>query len=343
MSITNSLLSGVILLSGLFIQTANAQPKQPEPGRPEAYGAKGDGIADDSKALKECFATNKTVKLSGNYLISSTIDIISDQQIYSENATIKYTGNDVLLRSHNCYDWQISGKLRIAGTGMKGGKAVALFIEGGRNIDISGITVKSFQGTAMVFKQGNDFERGNCVRFTNSVLVKCWTGVYIHAASEYHSISNVNVIGCQSAAEIRGGNVTWTGGNIGDNLKGLFIGGSYGTNNSHGIFQGVNINHNTEYNLKCDSVELGQTFSGCHIYGERDRSIIINESRAVSFTGGIVDGRVAISANASNQYHYFNGVQLEPYFNLTPVYKNAFFINCFTRTSGMYNNDAVAK
>lgn len=332
-----------LLLSAVFLfymlisnERGLAQNKLNNKATPEAYGAKGNGVADDTKALRDCFAKNKVVKLSGEYLVSGTIDIASDQQIYSENARIKYAGSDVLLRSGDCSDWQIAGKLTISGTGMKEGKASAIFIEGGKNIDISGLTVQDFQGTALTLKQGKKFQRGNCLRLSNSLVTACWTGVYVYPQSEYHSVSGVNVIGCHSAVEIRGGNVTWTGGNIGDNVHGLFIGGSYGSNNSHGIFQGVNINHNTEYNLRCDSVELGQTFSGCHIYGEKDKSIIINESRAVSFVGGTIDGRVAIAGSAENQHHYFNAVQLEPYFNLAPAFKNVYFNNCFTRIGGPY-------
>jgi len=338
---TSSLIYIVLFAASVStVVRAEAQAGIRTAGTPQQYGAMGDGKADDTKALQECFAEHSTVLLSGTYVVSDSIHIRSGQQVFFENASIRFMAkHGVLFYSFNSSDWQFSGKGRITGTGFEAGDAIAIYIEGGKNIDISGITVEQLHGTAVDMRPGKTFQRGNCVRLSNSAIINCWTGVKVAAGSEYHSIMNTNVIGCSSAAEIRGGNVSWTGGNIGDNTKGLFVGGRYGTNNAHGIFNGVNINHNTEYNIWCDSVELGQTFVGCHVYGEVDRSIVISESRAVSFTGGIIDGRIAISASSSNQFHYFTGVQLEPYFNLTPAFQRAYFVNCYTRDGGLYRGN----
>lgn len=333
--VTNYIL--FVAVSILSLIQVKAQRVTFKAGTPEQYGAVANGIADDTKAIRECFAHHGSVLLSGTYLVSDSIMIGSGQQVYFENAVIMFGAKKgVLFYSRNSSNWQFSGKVKITSTDSGGGDKVAICIEGGKNIDLSAITVDQFDGTAIEMKPGKNFQRGNCVRLSSSAIINCRTGVNILAGSEYHSIVNTNVIGCRSAVEIRGGNVTWTGGNIGDNIKGLFVGGRYGTNNSHGIISGVNINHNKEYNIWCDSVELGQTFVGCHVYGEREASIVISESRSVSFTGGIIDGRVAIRASKANQHHYFNGVQLEPYFNCTPAFPRAHFVNCFTREGGRF-------
>src|SRR5690606_31933319 len=97
---------------------------------------------------------------------------------------------------------------------------------------------------------------------------------------------------CNTGAMILGGNTTLTGGNLVDNVTGLYLGGSYGQNNSHGIINGVNINHNTNLNLYAQNVENGESIIGCHFYGTTTNNIRIENSKGILFDGCIIDGRL---------------------------------------------------
>jgi hypothetical protein len=55
---------------------------------PEQFGAIGDGIADDTTALQEMLATGLPAKLTGTYFVSDYLELVSGQNIYSDNATI---------------------------------------------------------------------------------------------------------------------------------------------------------------------------------------------------------------------------------------------------------------
>ena len=302
---------------------------------PEYYGAAGDGLKDDTKALRKCFAASLNVRLTGIYLVSDSISIRTGQRIYSENAKITFqTTTGKTLSAYNASSWQISGKLTITGSGNKSGTAIALGIVGGKNIDISGLTILNISGTGILFTQGIYLQRGNCALMNNVVVSDSWMGIQTLERSEYHSFVNVNIVGCTYGVDIRSGNISWTGGNIVDNRYGLFVGGAFGTNNSHGIFTGVNINHNKVYNLYCDFVEYGQTFTGCHFFGEKSNNIIIKNSNAVAFNGGIIDGRVEIGDTTG--FQYLHGVELGPSFNLTMHKEKAILVNCFTIKDGIY-------
>jgi len=53
---------------------------------PQQYGAKEDGIADDTAAFRKCLAENDNVLLYGAYKISATQAIRSGQNIESQSA-----------------------------------------------------------------------------------------------------------------------------------------------------------------------------------------------------------------------------------------------------------------
>lgn len=57
---------------------------------PEMYGAKGDGVSDDTDSFISCLANNKTIFLNSNskYLLSRTIELDNNTIIYGNNAQI---------------------------------------------------------------------------------------------------------------------------------------------------------------------------------------------------------------------------------------------------------------
>ena len=65
---------------------------------PEMYGAKGDGVTDDTQAFKNALAASDNVYVpAGTYLITDTLDISYKKSIYSDagqRATIIYSGSN---------------------------------------------------------------------------------------------------------------------------------------------------------------------------------------------------------------------------------------------------------
>lgn len=68
---------------------------------PQAYGAKGDGITDDTDAIQNAINSNKSVYFPrGDYKISNPI-IITDKRfwnVYAQDAKFIYAGNDYAVR-----------------------------------------------------------------------------------------------------------------------------------------------------------------------------------------------------------------------------------------------------
>ena len=67
---------------------------------PQMYGAVGDGVTDDTQALKNALAENNAVFLpKGTYLITQPIDLTDGKSLYSRNqeGAIKYTGSESVI------------------------------------------------------------------------------------------------------------------------------------------------------------------------------------------------------------------------------------------------------
>ncbi len=68
---------------------------------PQMYGAKGDGVTDDTQAFKDALVENDNLFLpSGNYLITDTLDISYKKSICADSgqrATILYSGNNSVV------------------------------------------------------------------------------------------------------------------------------------------------------------------------------------------------------------------------------------------------------
>ncbi len=81
---------------------------------PEMYGAKGDGVTDDSNAIRSATNSGYDVMLTGNYLVTQTVSITHNTSVIGNGATIKradgFEGNLIKMRANS----KISG-LRIDG------------------------------------------------------------------------------------------------------------------------------------------------------------------------------------------------------------------------------------
>lgn len=225
---------------------------------PQDYGAKGDGIADDTNAIKQCIENNLSVRLYGNYLITDYLEIRAGQKIYADNATVsRNVTNSSTFIANNSDGWQIDGKLEIIGAGKANGMASAINIVGCRRFDVRGVTIRNMAGYGINIQSGSDpLPRGEGGLIINCWLIDNWYGIETKAGAEgeYNCIMNCNFTGNNTAMSVNAGNTSVIGGNIVDNNIGLFIGGDLSTNGAHGIVSGVNINHNV-LNLFCYNVE----------------------------------------------------------------------------------------
>lgn len=302
---------------------------------PQDYGAVGDGVTDDTLAVQQCNLENNNPFWFGTYLVTETIEFRENQTLFSNNATIKrFSNTGDILFFDDVNNFSIVGNLTIEGNGKSNNSAVGLHIEKGDNFKIEGVTIKNIAGKGIYFT-GESINRGNRGVLSNVSLQNNWIGAGWQALAEYSTLKNVNAQGNSIGLEILAGNVGIIGGSITDNDNGIYIGGAYATNNSHGIFQGLNVNHNTGYDLKAENVQYGQTITGCHFYGtSSEGGVQLVNSYGVMFNGCILDGILSnTDSNTPKGFNMINACQLEPEFTLSgdPVLLR----NCFIKNAGL--------
>lgn len=312
---------------------------------PQRNGAKGNGTDDDTVAFQQCLSNNQNIFLYGTYLVSGDLSINSNQHIFSNNSTIKRTGTtNTILTANSVSNWKIGGVLTIEGNGNVSGTQRGLYIIGANNFKVDNITFKNISGDPIEFDDTVPSGRGNRGLVYNLSAQNNYGSVLFNRRAEYHTVQNVNISGSSTIAlKILSGNVSIIGGSIVDNANGVYLGGAFGNNNSHGVLSNLNINHNDltgGYNATFENVEEGQTVIGCHFYSEPSgNNINIINSKGIAFTGCIIDGNITnTDATPSNNWtHLFNGCQINTGSNVTGVTQNLIFRDCFTMT-GIYSN-----
>ena len=301
---------------------------------PQDYGAIGDGIADDTAAVQACLNSNSNVLLYGNYKTTDYLEVFSNQFIFSNNATITRSSTaSAILVALNRENIQIKGSLTLVGSGNFEGTSSGIKMSGVDNFKVDGVVFKNISGVGLWISAGSvSFPRGKGGLISNIQAINCYIGMQFDygAQGEYHSVVNFNATECNTGANIYAGNISITGGNIVDNTLGIYLGGFLSSNNSHGILNGININHNT-LNLKVDGAEFGESIQGCHFYGEIDSNIEIINSKGISFTNCIIDGLVSVTGVGT---HIISNTQIESQTSFTGSKIN--IIDCFTKDGGMY-------
>jgi hypothetical protein len=75
---------------------------------PEMFGAKGDGVSDDTNAIQTCLNKIADIKgailMTGNYFITSPVTISGAEIKILGNGNITYIGDDYAIKIHKCTD-----------------------------------------------------------------------------------------------------------------------------------------------------------------------------------------------------------------------------------------------
>lgn len=147
-------------------------------------------------------------------------------------------------------------------------------------------------------------------------VMHSYYGFRFSANAEYETVSDCNASNCVFGYLVESGNNSFsnckaTYCSIGVKMVG-------GTNNGHGVWNGLIANHCT-YNLVCQNIAYGEHFIGCCFIagqGGSDQGYIqILNSQGITFTGGQI-GFMNITLDATSQVQ-FDGVTFRGTVNFT--------------------------
>lgn len=256
-----------------------------------ADDATDDGAAFESAQAAAIASGSKLVVVpAGNYLIDTQVDLASGVTWLFLGASLRTSlDTKTILSANTITDWSLLGSLQLVGNKVAPAGETSqhgLYIENCDRFKVEGVIGRALKGRAF-FLSGtiSSGDRGDRGQFSNCGAFDCSVGRQLDAGAgaEYTTWVNWNASGNDIADVIGAGNTVTTGGSIVDNLVGVELVG--GSNHGHGIYSGVQINHNGK-NLVAVDVTLGYTFANCHWY---DGDIEITNCAGIVLDGGDLD------------------------------------------------------
>jgi len=290
----------------------NVEQKLQESVSVKDFGAVADGATPCAIAFNAAAAAvgvgGCVVVPYGTYNIENQVNILDGQTWLMEGAVLQhFDDTKIILRANGKTGFSILGKCFLVGTRVTAATTAetGLYITGGKKYRVEGVEARNFKGKGIWLDGANPSGvRGDRGQFTDCAAYDSTVGRQIDAGAEYTTWSNFNASGCVTGDLQGGGNVVTTGGNIVDNTVGVKL--VAGANHLHGMHVGVNINHNTTYNIEATNVTNGHDFIGCHFYGNGTSSgaIFFNNSKGICVKNGHLDCWIYNYTGASSSYNY---------------------------------------
>jgi hypothetical protein len=232
------------------------------------------------------YAPRELVKVTGS------IPLRAGQCWRLDGTEFQITGNtQVFTVAAGINDWAIRGDWTVTGdngaAGATAGTGAALVIIDSMRFWVDGPNAKNIKGWGVLVQPGasssNRTEKGTIFGLRASA---CYIGAETqpYNGGEYVNFISPMITRCATGLKATAGNTNVTGGSISDNTLGVYL--LNGANGQHGIFAGVNINHNATYNVQADGVTNGHSFVGCHLY---QGDIYLKNAVGVMFDACFVD------------------------------------------------------
>ena len=261
-----------------------------------AFGAVGNGVADDTAAVQAALTASRNVYFpTGTYLTSNLTVANSGTHIYGDGLSsvllleagstgaLLATGvNTVLIENLALYGGDDTDKKAVAtATADRSGISVRAVV----NSQIRGVTVHGFENHGVVTAGGsNDFLTHLVI--SDSTFYNNWSGLSVeNTDSEYLRVSNLDIHNNYRGLYLNAGNLTGTNCKIIDNGYGVYLYGTGNANNAHGNLSNSLINHNT-YPIYAVDATLGFNLIGNNIfYGE----IWLTRCTGINISDGMLD------------------------------------------------------
>lgn len=264
---------------------------------------------DDTNAFLLAAAYQEIELSNRTYVMNGQINVKAGQTWRLNGATIQHTDpSKVMFSAVGVDGWSIEGPGLLLGTLTTRGSAAetGIYVSGCNRYRVRGVTARCFLGYGFHIAPGTAAGfKGDQGQWSDCSVLESMVGLLIENGSgaEYNVFTNFNAVGNIIGIQCYAGNITIIGGNVTENADyGIVLGA--GSNNGHGIFSGLNINHNPGYSIKADGITNGFTFDACHIYGDNPGSgwiWLANGSQDVAFHGCVIDTKIQHDSAGTNR------------------------------------------
>lgn len=152
---------------------------------PEMFGAKGDGITDDTTAIQNAFNSGANVSLNGTYLLTNSVNVKSNQVIYGNHSKIISATSANIVRGDEVKNVSIYD-LEINGNNTASSAQIGIAFRDSEEIAIKNVNVSATGGDGVYFS-----ECKNC-KLSNAVIKDALISAFAYN-SEYIDFDKVEV------------------------------------------------------------------------------------------------------------------------------------------------------
>lgn len=250
-------------------------------------------------------AAGQKLIISGGSYTTTGLNCVSNVEIVSDGkVTITSATAAPIINFSGCSNFSLRGDFELVGNGSSytvhpstqvlDGAQAGIYLNGSDNYDIDGnIVIRNIKGTGLKAEQtAGGWKHNGKVR---GVTVKdSYRGFWLTNRAEYMTLTDINASDNVFGIQVDSGNDTFVNAKTVFNSIGVKVCGSInsycnGANHAHGVFVGLESNHNY-YNLVIVDVATGQTFSGSHFIAGQSGSnagiIQIINSKGLIISGG---------------------------------------------------------
>lgn len=314
---------------------------------PEMYGAIGDGSANDTAAVIASVNSGRS-RLSRNYRILGVIDVPSGASITGNGGRVSLAYSGPAFRLIDKSNITISN-ITIAGSGKATGDQRGVLIGNSSGVHLDNLTILDMTGNGIHY-QGGTVTAGYPMKstITSPMISGCDVGIYSEPntvagqyTNEYVSLSNIHVVNCFTGISQGAGNWNINGGRVSDCIDALVF--TNGFNSAHGTVTGVQLNHNSRYNLHAINCSAGLAINSCTFFADNVTTglIYLENTRGFTFGNCLIDSAVYTDGASSwnkavNCYNNGNFPMLFAGLN-----GNRFIVENWVGTAGPYalNNE----
>jgi len=244
-----------------------------------AFGAKGDGVTDDTTAIQAALDSNRNVYVPNGTYIVSNLTLNNNQKLYGDGAssTLRFkTGSTGFMLEANTNGVFLTNlgldggnSQNYSAVGAAGNRSGIHLSEFSYNSIIDNVAVFGFNNIGIALNGNSSTQRIAPPTITNTNVYMNYVGIdtgYLMTTStdtnggEYVRISAIDATFNRIGVRIASGNVILNNSIIETNGYGIYIAGIQ--NNSHGTIVGNLINHNTVYGLYATDSENGMSIIG---------------------------------------------------------------------------------
>lgn len=265
-----------------------------------------DGTRDDTTALRKALAAGPGIVQigPGSYRFGEIAVPPQVTLVGSGTATvIRSSGPKQVFLQKDASHWAIRD-LVVDGEAPDGWKTrtdggqSGIAIEGCWGYEVTGVTLRNFNGAALQITRTNLREAGFAQGGTLDRVSCCdnWVGVRFDVRAEYIHATKLSCMRNHIGCVVHAGNVKISDSNFGMNIDGVYLEDK--TNGSHGTLANCLCNHNERYALWARGVDNGMIVNGCcFFYG----TMLIERSSGVNVTSGIISCHLKTTDEGANR------------------------------------------